>query len=177
MTNMKSPGQAQLTNCNPALGLELEERIIPRRVSSPVDLLIMQALCWVHDDLNQVDISSYVLKVCGQEEVLQNFEKYYLMCALTHNNRNLFKPVQSKKVGTYKSFFYHIKWDELINFPISVSLLPLEAMLSLSLYGVLNQNANNSPDSNKQRKGPELLGKVSMPLFDFRRQVIKQYLK
>uniref|UniRef100_A0A673M9Q1 Phosphatidylinositol 4-phosphate 3-kinase C2 domain-containing subunit alpha-like n=1 Tax=Sinocyclocheilus rhinocerous TaxID=307959 RepID=A0A673M9Q1_9TELE len=330
-------------------------------VSSPVDLLIMQALCWVHDDLNQVDISSYVLKVCGQEEVLQNkhslgsheyvqncrkweteiklqlfflstmrrdlartaeddispivlekylglverpfkesvtrevlaehlegyykqvnlclqnestqyktvdsvvqsvknlccaldevetpaisdaikklkrsvnlprtlndsmnnffqctykehcfvlqagamssastgsaneasgttehlqftlfavhgipatwvssFEKYYLMCALTHNNRNLFKPVQSKKVGTYKSFFYHIKWDESINFPISVALLPLEAMLSLSLYGVLNQNANNSPDSNKQRKGPELLGKVSMPLFDFRRQV------
>lgn len=42
-------------------------------VSSPVDLLIMQALCWVHDDLNQVDISSYVLKVCGQEEVLQKW--------------------------------------------------------------------------------------------------------
>ncbi|XP_067275097.1 phosphatidylinositol 4-phosphate 3-kinase C2 domain-containing subunit alpha [Pseudorasbora parva] len=100
---------------------------------------------------------------------VSSFEKYYLMCALTHNNRNLFKPVQSKKVGTYKSFFYHIKWDELINFPISVALLPLEAMLSLSLFGVLNQNANNSPDSNKQRKGPELLGKVSMPLFDFRR--------
>uniref|UniRef100_A0A671S1A5 Phosphatidylinositol 4-phosphate 3-kinase C2 domain-containing subunit alpha n=1 Tax=Sinocyclocheilus anshuiensis TaxID=1608454 RepID=A0A671S1A5_9TELE len=102
---------------------------------------------------------------------VSSFEKYYLMCALTHNNRNLFKPIQSKKVGTYKSFFYHIKWDELINFPISVALLPLEAMLSLSLYGVLNQNANNSPDSNKQRKGPELLGKVSMPLLDFRRQV------
>uniref|UniRef100_A0A8C2IY15 Phosphatidylinositol 4-phosphate 3-kinase C2 domain-containing subunit alpha n=1 Tax=Cyprinus carpio TaxID=7962 RepID=A0A8C2IY15_CYPCA len=102
---------------------------------------------------------------------VSSFEKYYLMCALTHNNRNLFKPVQSKKVGTYKSFFYHIKWDELINFPIAVALLPLEAMLSLSLYGVLNQNANNSPDSNKQRKGPELLGKVSMPLFDFRRQI------
>uniref|UniRef100_A0A671S3F3 Phosphatidylinositol 4-phosphate 3-kinase C2 domain-containing subunit alpha-like n=1 Tax=Sinocyclocheilus anshuiensis TaxID=1608454 RepID=A0A671S3F3_9TELE len=100
---------------------------------------------------------------------VSSFEKYYLMCALTHNNRNLFKPIQSKKVGTYKSFFYHIKWDELINFPISVALLPLEAMLSLSLYGVLNQNANNSPDSNKQRKGPELLGKVSMPLLDFRR--------
>uniref|UniRef100_A0A672LD42 Phosphatidylinositol-4-phosphate 3-kinase catalytic subunit type 2 alpha n=1 Tax=Sinocyclocheilus grahami TaxID=75366 RepID=A0A672LD42_SINGR len=102
---------------------------------------------------------------------VSSFEKYYLMCALTHNNRNLFKPVQSKKVGAYKSFFYHIKWDESINFPISVALLPLEAMLSLSLYGVLNQNANNSPDSNKQRKGPELLGKVSMPLLDFRRQV------
>ncbi|XP_072552033.1 phosphatidylinositol 4-phosphate 3-kinase C2 domain-containing subunit alpha [Salminus brasiliensis] len=100
---------------------------------------------------------------------VSSYEKYYLTCALTHNGRNLFKPVQSKKVGTYKSFFYHIKWDELINFPISVALLPLETMLSLSLYGVLNQNASNSPDSNKQRKGPELLGKVSMPLFDFRR--------
>ncbi|XP_030630470.1 phosphatidylinositol 4-phosphate 3-kinase C2 domain-containing subunit alpha [Chanos chanos] len=100
---------------------------------------------------------------------VSSYEKYYLMCALTHNGRNLFKPVQSKKVGTYKSFFYHIKWDELINFPISVALLPLESMLSLSLYGVLNQSSNSSPDSNKQRKGPELLGRVSMPLFDFRR--------
>ncbi|KAM3869665.1 phosphatidylinositol 4-phosphate 3-kinase C2 domain-containing subunit alpha [Diretmus argenteus] len=100
---------------------------------------------------------------------VSSYEKYFLMCALTHNGKNLFKPVQSKKVGTYKSFFYHIKWDELINFPIAVALLPLESILSLSLFGVLNQNASGSPDSNKQRKGPELLGKVSMPLFDFRR--------
>uniref|UniRef100_A0A667XUZ1 Phosphatidylinositol-4-phosphate 3-kinase catalytic subunit type 2 alpha n=1 Tax=Myripristis murdjan TaxID=586833 RepID=A0A667XUZ1_9TELE len=258
-------------------------------VSSPVELLISQTLCWIHDDLDQVDFSSYLLKVCGQEEVLQNkhslgsheyvqncrkweseirlqllshstmrrdlarvvsptgqddpsvnlsfqtfiyffcrsgtqyktvdrvvqtvknlccaldevetqaitdavkrlrrsvnlprtrspevvlytklifvvfcfsYEKYYLMCALTHNGKNLFKPVQSKKVGTYKSFFYHIKWDELINFPIAVALLPLESILSLSLFGVLNQNASGSPDSNKQRKAVELLGKVSMP--------------
>ncbi|XP_045652550.1 phosphatidylinositol 4-phosphate 3-kinase C2 domain-containing subunit alpha isoform X3 [Ursus americanus] len=41
-------------------------------VSSTVEIIIMQALCWVHDDLNQVDVGSYVLKVCGQEEVLQN---------------------------------------------------------------------------------------------------------
>ncbi|TNN25511.1 Phosphatidylinositol 4-phosphate 3-kinase C2 domain-containing subunit alpha [Liparis tanakae] len=42
-----------------------------------------------------------------------SYEKYFLMCSLTHNGKNLFKPVQSKRVGTYKSFFYHIKWDEL----------------------------------------------------------------
>lgn len=42
-----------------------------------------------------------------------SYEKYYLMCSLTHNGKNLFKPIQSKKVGTYKNFFYHIKWDEL----------------------------------------------------------------
>uniref|UniRef100_A0A8C7T7K4 Phosphatidylinositol 4-phosphate 3-kinase C2 domain-containing subunit alpha n=1 Tax=Oncorhynchus mykiss TaxID=8022 RepID=A0A8C7T7K4_ONCMY len=100
---------------------------------------------------------------------VSSYEKYYLMCALTHNGKNLFKPIQSKKVGTYKSFFYHIKWDEMINFPMAVSLLPLESMLTLSLFGVLNQNASGSPDSNKQRKGPEVLGKISLPLFDFRR--------
>uniref|UniRef100_A0AAX7U192 Phosphatidylinositol-4-phosphate 3-kinase n=1 Tax=Astatotilapia calliptera TaxID=8154 RepID=A0AAX7U192_ASTCA len=267
-------------------------------LSSPVELLISQTLCWVHDDLDKVDFSSYLLKVCGREEVLQNkhslgsheyvqncrkweneitlqllshstmrrdlartvsysvilsygtqyktvdrlvqtvknmccaldevetqaiteavkrlrhsvnlprtrspmvrssyilhththththassfipllsficlsktniYEKYFLVCSLTHNGKNLFKPVQSKRVGTYKSFFYHIKWDELINFPIAVAVLPLESILSLALFGVLNQNASGSPDSNKQRKAPELLGKVSMPLFDFRR--------
>uniref|UniRef100_A0A673A8A4 Phosphatidylinositol-4-phosphate 3-kinase, catalytic subunit type 2 alpha n=1 Tax=Sphaeramia orbicularis TaxID=375764 RepID=A0A673A8A4_9TELE len=282
-------------------------------VSSPVELLISQTLCWVHDDLDQVDFSRYLLKVCGREEVLQNkhslgsheyiqncrkweneitlqllshntmrrdlarsstqyktvarlvqtvknlccaldevetpgiteavkrlqhsanlprtrspkvwsslvwsslvrsglvvllllglnvfvtavvlsfrwarlstltltwfvvvllffsYEKYFLMCSLTHNGKNLFKPVQSKRVSTYKSFFYHIKWDELINFPIAVAVLPLESVLSLTLFGVLNQNAGGSPDSNKQRKGPELLGKVSMPLFDFRRVLV-----
>ncbi|XP_049429216.1 phosphatidylinositol 4-phosphate 3-kinase C2 domain-containing subunit alpha [Epinephelus fuscoguttatus] len=100
---------------------------------------------------------------------VSSYEKYFLMCSLTHNGKNLFKPVQSKRVGTYKSFFYHIKWDELINFPIAVAVLPLESILSLTLFGVLNQNASGSPDSNKQRKAPEMLGKVSMPLFDFRR--------
>ncbi|XP_064169868.1 phosphatidylinositol 4-phosphate 3-kinase C2 domain-containing subunit alpha-like [Anguilla rostrata] len=99
---------------------------------------------------------------------VSSYEKYYLMCALTHNGRNLFKPIQSKKVGAYKSFFYHVKWDELIQFPVAVALLPLEAVLSLSLYGVLNQNAGGSPDPSKQRKPPELLGRVATPLFDFR---------
>lgn len=42
-----------------------------------------------------------------------SFEKYFVMCSLTHNGKTLFKPVQSKRVGTYRSFFYHVKWDEL----------------------------------------------------------------
>lgn len=99
---------------------------------------------------------------------VSSYEKYYVMCSLTHNGKNLFKPVQSKRARTYRSFFYHAKWDELINFPMAVAVLPLEAVLGLSVFGVLNQNAGGSPDSNKQRKAPELLGKVSMPLFDFR---------
>lgn len=55
-----------------------------------------------------------------------------------------------------------------ISFPVAVAVLPLEAVLTLTLFGILNQNAGGSPDSNKQRKAPELLGKASMPLFDFR---------
>lgn len=42
-----------------------------------------------------------------------SYEKYYVMCSLTHNGKNLFKPVQSKRARTYRSFFYHAKWDEL----------------------------------------------------------------
>uniref|UniRef100_A0A8C8SM83 Phosphatidylinositol-4-phosphate 3-kinase catalytic subunit type 2 alpha n=1 Tax=Pelusios castaneus TaxID=367368 RepID=A0A8C8SM83_9SAUR len=100
---------------------------------------------------------------------VSNYEKYYLICSLTHNGKDLFKPVQSKKVGTYKNFFYLIKWDELIIFPIQISQLPLESVLCLTLFGILSQNSGSSPDSNKQRKGPEMLGQVSLPLFDFRR--------
>ncbi|KAM5248021.1 phosphatidylinositol 4-phosphate 3-kinase C2 domain-containing subunit alpha isoform 2-T2 [Ctenodactylus gundi] len=44
---------------------------------------------------------------------VSNYEKYYLVCSLSHNGKDLFKPIQSKKVGTYKNFFYLIKWDEL----------------------------------------------------------------
>ncbi|XP_042669222.1 phosphatidylinositol 4-phosphate 3-kinase C2 domain-containing subunit alpha isoform X1 [Centrocercus urophasianus] len=100
---------------------------------------------------------------------VSNFEKYYLICSLTHNGKDLFKPVQSKKAGAYKNFFYLIKWDELIIFPIQISQLPLESVLCLTLFGILNQSSGSSPDSNKQRKGPEMLGQVSLPLFDFRR--------
>ncbi|XP_023377910.1 phosphatidylinositol 4-phosphate 3-kinase C2 domain-containing subunit alpha [Pteropus vampyrus] len=100
---------------------------------------------------------------------VSNYEKYYLICSLTHNGKDLFKPIQSKKVGTYKNFFYLIKWDELIIFPIQISQLPLESVLHLTLFGILNQSSGSSPDSNKQRKGPEALGKVSLPLFDFKR--------
>lgn len=55
-----------------------------------------------------------------------------------------------------------------ISFPVAVAILPLEAVLTLTLFGVLNQNAGGSPDSNKQRKAPEQLGRASTPLFDFR---------
>uniref|UniRef100_A0A8C7BR90 Phosphatidylinositol-4-phosphate 3-kinase catalytic subunit type 2 alpha n=1 Tax=Neovison vison TaxID=452646 RepID=A0A8C7BR90_NEOVI len=103
---------------------------------------------------------------------VSNYEKYYLICSLSHNGKDLFKPIQSKKVGTYKNFFYLIKWDELIIFPIQISQLPLESLLHLTLFGILNQSSGSSPDSNKQRKGPEALGKVSLPLFDFKRYLL-----
>lgn len=56
-----------------------------------------------------------------------------------------------------------------IIFPIQISQLPLESILHLTLFGILNQSSGSSPDSNKQRKGPETLGKVSLTLFDFKR--------
>uniref|UniRef100_A0A8B9LLC0 Phosphatidylinositol-4-phosphate 3-kinase, catalytic subunit type 2 beta n=1 Tax=Astyanax mexicanus TaxID=7994 RepID=A0A8B9LLC0_ASTMX len=40
--------------------------------SSTIDLLIYQTLCYAHDDLDMIDVSDYVLKICGQEEYLNN---------------------------------------------------------------------------------------------------------
>uniref|UniRef100_A0A8C0FPH1 Phosphatidylinositol 4-phosphate 3-kinase C2 domain-containing subunit alpha n=1 Tax=Bubo bubo TaxID=30461 RepID=A0A8C0FPH1_BUBBB len=170
----------------------IDEKIKCFCTVSPVELIIMQALCWVHDDLSEVDIGSYILKVCGQEEVLQNkhcigSHEYIQNCRkwdteiklqlLTHSVicRDLARTVSiylvsiaaSKKVGTYKNFFYLIKWDELIIFPIQISQLPLESVLCLTLFGILNQSSGSSPDSNKQRKGPEILGQIDFPSHAF----------
>ncbi|XP_020780649.1 phosphatidylinositol 4-phosphate 3-kinase C2 domain-containing subunit alpha [Boleophthalmus pectinirostris] len=103
---------------------------------------------------------------------VSSFEKYFVMCALTHNGKNLFKPIQSKRVGTYKNFFYHVRWDELILFPMAVAVLPLESVLSITLFGVLTQTNSGSPDSNRPRTPPEQLGRVTLPLFDFRRVLV-----
>ncbi|XP_073515143.1 phosphatidylinositol 4-phosphate 3-kinase C2 domain-containing subunit alpha isoform X2 [Phyllobates terribilis] len=102
---------------------------------------------------------------------VSSLEKYYLVCSLLYNGRDLFKPVQSKKVGTYKSFFYLVKWDELIIFPVAMAQLPLESVLHLKMFGILNPNSGGSPDTNKQRRGPELLGQTSLPLFNFKRRL------
>ncbi|XP_069594558.1 phosphatidylinositol 4-phosphate 3-kinase C2 domain-containing subunit alpha isoform X1 [Ranitomeya imitator] len=102
---------------------------------------------------------------------VSSLEKYYLVCSLLYNGRDLFKPVQSKKVGTYKSFFYLVKWNELIVFPVAMAQLPLESVLHLKMFGILNPNSGGSPDTNKQRKGPELLGQASLPLFNFKRKL------
>ncbi|XP_043932685.1 phosphatidylinositol 4-phosphate 3-kinase C2 domain-containing subunit beta [Protopterus annectens] len=39
---------------------------------SIVDLLIHQTLCYTHEDLQNVDVNDFVLKLCGLEEFLQN---------------------------------------------------------------------------------------------------------
>lgn len=39
--------------------------------SSTVDLLIYQTLCYTHDDLRDIDVDDFVLKLCGLEEFLQ----------------------------------------------------------------------------------------------------------
>ncbi|XP_041638490.1 phosphatidylinositol 4-phosphate 3-kinase C2 domain-containing subunit beta [Cheilinus undulatus] len=40
--------------------------------SSTVDLLIYQTLCYAQDDLDHMDVDDYLLKVCGQDEFLNN---------------------------------------------------------------------------------------------------------
>ncbi|XP_028924891.1 phosphatidylinositol 4-phosphate 3-kinase C2 domain-containing subunit beta isoform X1 [Ornithorhynchus anatinus] len=42
--------------------------------SSTVDLLIYQTLCYTHEELHDVNVDDFVLKLCGLEEFLQNKE-------------------------------------------------------------------------------------------------------
>ncbi|XP_067863751.1 phosphatidylinositol 4-phosphate 3-kinase C2 domain-containing subunit beta [Heptranchias perlo] len=39
---------------------------------STVDLIIYQTLCYIHDNLRGINVDSFVLKLCGLEEFLQN---------------------------------------------------------------------------------------------------------
>ncbi|XP_064425351.1 phosphatidylinositol 4-phosphate 3-kinase C2 domain-containing subunit beta isoform X2 [Latimeria chalumnae] len=40
--------------------------------ASTVDLLIYQTLCYMYDELHDIDVNDFVLKLCGLEEFLQN---------------------------------------------------------------------------------------------------------
>uniref|UniRef100_A0A667Z0P2 Phosphatidylinositol-4-phosphate 3-kinase catalytic subunit type 2 beta n=1 Tax=Myripristis murdjan TaxID=586833 RepID=A0A667Z0P2_9TELE len=50
----------------------LDSSLCPSSGSSTVDLLIYQTLCYAQDDLDHVDVDDYLLKVCGQNEFLNN---------------------------------------------------------------------------------------------------------
>ncbi|EPQ18353.1 Phosphatidylinositol-4-phosphate 3-kinase C2 domain-containing subunit alpha [Myotis brandtii] len=93
-----------------------------------------------------------------------------LDCA--QSNRNIKEACTATEQLQFTIFAAHgisSNWVSKIIFPIQISQLPLESLLHLTLFGILNQSSGSSPDSNKQRKGPEALGKVSLPLFDFKR--------
>uniref|UniRef100_A0A4W3IQD3 Phosphatidylinositol 4-phosphate 3-kinase C2 domain-containing subunit alpha n=1 Tax=Callorhinchus milii TaxID=7868 RepID=A0A4W3IQD3_CALMI len=198
---------------------------------SHVELIIMQALCWVHDDLNQVNMDSYILKVCsvpavsalegslGELTVAVNelLQQYLSSFSCSPGSAGAL-PTSAKPTREARATKEHLQFTlfaahrippawissfvtlsplptkltceapqvvlnttrrtvlpmmlisfSRISFPIPIAQLPLESMLSLGLYGILNPSAAGSPDSNKQRKGPEYLGQVSVPLFSFNR--------
>ncbi|KAG2468265.1 phosphatidylinositol 4-phosphate 3-kinase C2 domain-containing subunit beta [Polypterus senegalus] len=69
-------------------------------ISSTVDLLIYQTLLYMNDDLDQIDVDCYVLKVCGLEEFLQNHQmlgshEYVQQCQ--RNDREILLKLMERK--------------------------------------------------------------------------------
>ncbi|XP_078715059.1 phosphatidylinositol 4-phosphate 3-kinase C2 domain-containing subunit alpha-like isoform X2 [Lampetra fluviatilis] len=100
---------------------------------------------------------------------ITSYEKYNIVCSLTHGGRSILQPYKCQSGRMYKSFFHQIRWNDQVNLPVQVSQLPRETVLRVTLQGVPQPSASGgSPDSSKQRRSPEPLGWATIPLFNFR---------
>uniref|UniRef100_A0A667ZBU3 Phosphatidylinositol-4-phosphate 3-kinase catalytic subunit type 2 beta n=1 Tax=Myripristis murdjan TaxID=586833 RepID=A0A667ZBU3_9TELE len=136
--------------------------------SSTVDLLIYQTLCYAQDDLDHVDVDDYLLKVCGQNEFLNNYEGFFLSCSLTHGGVELCAPQHTSKQSVSKYLFHLVVWDQRVCFPVQINQLPRESQLTVTLYASALPPPGGAEEKGKQRRSIEALGWVTMPLFNFR---------
>uniref|UniRef100_A0A673H011 Phosphatidylinositol 4-phosphate 3-kinase C2 domain-containing subunit beta-like n=1 Tax=Sinocyclocheilus rhinocerous TaxID=307959 RepID=A0A673H011_9TELE len=136
--------------------------------SSTIDLLIYQTLCYVHDDLDMIDVDDYLMKICGQAEFLKNYEHFFLSCSLTHGGVELCAPQHTSKQSVSKYLFHLVVWDQRVCFPIQINQLPRESQLTVTLYATSLPPPGGAEEKNKQKRSIEALGWVTMPLFNFR---------
>lgn len=97
-----------------------------------------------------------------------SYEDFYLSCGLTHGGKELCGQLQTKKTHTYKNLFHLLIWDQNIRFPININQLPRETLLTLTLFAFPVPPPGSSSEASKQRRTPDTMGWVTMPLFNFR---------
>ncbi|XP_072134877.1 phosphatidylinositol 4-phosphate 3-kinase C2 domain-containing subunit beta [Mobula birostris] len=97
-----------------------------------------------------------------------SYEDFFLSCGLSHGGKELCSQLQTKKTHIYKYLFHLLIWDQKICFPININQLPRETLLTLTLYGFPVLPPGSSSEASKQRRTPETMGWVTMPLFNFR---------
>ncbi|XP_069798120.1 phosphatidylinositol 4-phosphate 3-kinase C2 domain-containing subunit beta isoform X2 [Narcine bancroftii] len=97
-----------------------------------------------------------------------SYEDFYLSCGLSHGGKELCGQLPTKKTHIYKYLFHLLIWDQQICFPININQLPRETLLTLTLYAFPVPPPGSSSEASKQRRTPETMGWVTMPLFNFR---------
>uniref|UniRef100_A0A6Q2XV68 Phosphatidylinositol-4-phosphate 3-kinase n=1 Tax=Esox lucius TaxID=8010 RepID=A0A6Q2XV68_ESOLU len=159
-------------------------------VSSTVDLLIYQTLCYAHDDLDHIDVDHYLLKVCGQAEFLQKIVLVYSVLVIHKQSTTThyvslppFYDLPHTPLFPFSLFLYsphsppptlflssHISvFSYRVCFPIQINQLPRETQLTVTLYAsALPPPGGAEEKGSKQRRSIEPLGWVTMPLFNFR---------
>ncbi|XP_077582382.1 phosphatidylinositol 4-phosphate 3-kinase C2 domain-containing subunit beta isoform X2 [Stigmatopora nigra] len=97
-----------------------------------------------------------------------SYEGFFLSCALTHGGTELCAPQHTGKQSVSKYLFHLVVWDQRVTFPLQISQLPRETQLTATLYASALPAPAGGEDKAKQRRGPEALGWVTVPFFDFR---------
>ncbi|KAK1169264.1 hypothetical protein AOXY_G10240 [Acipenser oxyrinchus oxyrinchus] len=82
-----------------------------------------------------------------------SFEYFSVSCSLTYAGKELCKTKKTEKFSVATSFFYSVKWNKKIRFPVEIRSLPCEAMLILRLFGSM------------QGKTSEPLAWAALPLY------------
>ncbi|XP_021119514.1 phosphatidylinositol 4-phosphate 3-kinase C2 domain-containing subunit alpha isoform X2 [Heterocephalus glaber] len=108
--NLENPVQVSMDQLTAAIYDLL--RLHANSVRSPEDCTHSRNIKEAWTTADQLQFTIFAVHGISSNWI-SNYEKYYLICSLSHNGKDLFKPIQSKKVGTYRNFFYLIKWDEL----------------------------------------------------------------
>uniref|UniRef100_A0A6Q2XDH8 Phosphatidylinositol-4-phosphate 3-kinase n=1 Tax=Esox lucius TaxID=8010 RepID=A0A6Q2XDH8_ESOLU len=155
-------------------------------LSSTVDLLIYQTLCYAHDDLDHIDVDHYLLKVCGQAEFLQKIVLVYSVLVIHKQSTTThyvslppFYDLPHTPLFPFSLFLYsphsppptlflssHISvFSYRVCFPIQINQLPRETQLTVTLYAsALPPPGGAEEKGSKQRRSIEPLGWVTMPL-------------
>ncbi|XP_029009561.2 phosphatidylinositol 3-kinase C2 domain-containing subunit gamma [Betta splendens] len=84
---------------------------------------------------------------------INTYESFSLSCDLMYGGANICSTGHSENISTGLTFGHKIQFSRMMVFPITVSDLPYETMLTIHLKG------------SKKGKGPELLGWAVLPVY------------
>ncbi|XP_072296201.1 phosphatidylinositol 4-phosphate 3-kinase C2 domain-containing subunit beta [Eucyclogobius newberryi] len=97
-----------------------------------------------------------------------SYEGFFLSCSLTHGGAELCAPQHTSKQGVSKYLFHLVTWDHRVCFPVQITQLPRESVLTVTLFASALPPPGGAEEKSRVKRSVEALGWVCMPLFNFR---------